>query len=136
MMQDPNPLPWGTQDRFQAHFIVQQFPDKELSSGKESESWRLRRVARTKLKTTGHFGSKKVVSVTWEGGKLAEDLNSDSSLNEMIANQSVNDATIFVDPSNNGIRIYGKWKNSHDFDITKELFDIYNNIAGHIKKIN
>ena len=76
-MQDPNPLPWGAQDRFQAHFIVQQFPDKELSSGKESESWRLRRVARTKLKTTGHFGSKKVVSVTWEGGKLAEDLNSD-----------------------------------------------------------
>ena len=135
-MQDPNPLPWGTQDRFQAHFIVQQFPDKELSSGKESESWRLRRVARTKLKTTGHFGSKKVVGVTWEGGKLAEDLSSDLSLNEMIANQSVNDATIFVDPSNNGIRIYGKWKNNHDFGITKELFDIYNNIAGHIKKIN
>ena len=135
-MQDPNPLPWGAQDRFQAHFIVQQFPDKELSPGQESELWRLRRVARTKLKTTGHFGSKKVVSVTWEGGKLAEDLNSDSSLNEMITNQSVNDATIFVDPSNNGIRIYGKWKNSHDFDITKELFDIYNNIAGHIKKIN
>ena len=135
-MQDPNPLPWGAQDRFQAHFIVQQFPDKELSSGKESEPWRLRRVAGTKLKTTGHFGSKRVVDVTWEGGKLAEDLNSDSSLNEMIANQSVNDATIFVDPSNNGIRIYGKWKNSHDFGITKELFDIYNNIAGHIKKIN
>ena len=135
-MQDPNPLPWGTQDRFQAHFIVQQFPDKELSSGKESESWRLRRVARTKLKTTGHFGSKKVVGVTWEGGKLAEDLNSDSSLNELIANQSVNAATIIVDPSNNGIRIYGKWENSYDFGITKELFDIYNNIAGHIKKIN
>ena len=135
-MQDPNPLPWGAQDRFQAHFIVQQFPDKELPPGRESESWRLRRVARTKLKTTGHFGSKKVVGVTWEGGKLAEDLNSDSSLNEMITNQSVNDATIFVDPSNNGIRIYGKWKNSHDFGITKELFDIYNNIADHIKKIN
>ena len=135
-MQDPNPLPWGAQDRFQAHFIVQQFPDKELSSGKESESWRLRRVARTKLKTTGHFGSKKVVSVTWEGGKLAEELNTDSSLNEIIAGQSVDDATIFVDPSNNGIRIYGKWKNSHDFGITKELFDIYNNIADHIKKIN
>ena len=135
-MQDSNPLPWGAQDRFQAHFIVQQFPDKELSSGKESESWRLRRVARTKLKTTGHFGSKKVVSVTWEGGKLAEELNTDSSLNEIIAGQSVDDATIFVDPSNNGIRIYGKWKNSHDFGITKELFDIYDNIAGYIKKIN
>ena len=23
IMQDPNPLPWGAQDRFQAHFVVQ-----------------------------------------------------------------------------------------------------------------
>jgi len=100
------------------------------------ESWRLRRVARTKLKTTGHFGSKKVVGVTWEGGKLAEDLNADSSLNEMIVKQPVNDATIFVDPTDNGIRIYGKWKNSYDFSTTKESFEIYNKIAGYIKKIN
>ena len=129
-MQDPNPLPWGAQDRFQAHFVVQQEIDND------TESWRLRRVARTRLKTTGHFGSKKIIGVTWEGGKLAEDLNADSSLNEMIANQSVNDAIIFVDPTDNGIRIYGKWKNSFDFGITKELFEIYNKIAGHIKKIN
>jgi len=129
-MQDPNPLPWGAQDRFQAHFVVQQ------DMGNDVESWRLRRVARTRLKTTGHFGSKKIIGVTWEGGKLAEDLNADSSLNEAIANQSVNDAIIFVDPTDNGIRIYGKWKNSYDFSITKELFDIYNNIAGYIKKIN
>ena len=129
-MQDPNPLPWGAQDRFQAHFVVQQ------DIGNDIESWRLRRVARTRLKTTGNFGSKKIIGVTWEGGKLAEDLNADSSLNEAIANQSVNDAIIFVDPTDNGIRIYGKWKNSYDFSITKELFDIYNNIAGYIKKIN
>ena len=129
-MQDPNPLPWGAQDRFQAHFVVQQ------NIGNDVESWRLRRVARTRLKTTGNFGSKKIIGVTWEGGKLAEDLNADSSLNEAISNQSVNDATIFVDPTDNGIRIYGKWKNSYDFSITKELFDIYNNIAGYIKKIN
>jgi len=129
-MQDPNPLPWGAQDRFQAHFVVQQ------DIGNDIESWRLRRVARTRLKTTGHFGSKKIIGVTWEGGKLAEDLNADSSLNEAIANQSVNDAIIFVDPTDNGIRIYGKWKNSYDFSITKELFDIYNSIAGYIKKVN
>ena len=129
-MQDPNPLPWGAQDRFQAHFVVQQ------EIGNDIESWRLRRVARTRLKTTGHFGSKKIISVTWEGGKLAEDLNADSSLNEIIAKQPINDATIFVDPTDNGIRIYGKWKNSFDFGITKELFDIYNKIAGNIKKIN
>ncbi len=47
-----------------------------------------------------------------------------------------NDATIFVDPTSNGIRIYGKWKNSYDFGITKELFDAYDNIAGHIKKLS
>jgi len=125
-MQDPNPLPWGAQDRFQAHFIVQQnFGEKVIDF-----------TARTRLKTIGHFGSKKVIGVTWEGGKLAEDLNTDSALNEMIVNQSVNDATIFVDPTDNGIRIYGKWKNSLDFGITKELFEIYNKIAGYIKKIN
>ena len=100
-MQDPNPLPWGAQDRFQAHFIVQQNPGDKL----------LNLTARTRLKTTGYFGSKKITGVTWEGGKLAEDLNADSSLNELIAKQSVNDATIFVDPTDNGIRVYGKWKN-------------------------
>ena len=34
MMQDPNPLPWGAQDRFQAHFVVQQTPNEELSPAK------------------------------------------------------------------------------------------------------
>ena len=125
-MQDPNPLPWGAQDRFQAHFIIQQDPGDKI----------VQFTARTRLKTTGNFGSKKVIGVTWEGGKLAEDLNADSSLNEMITGQSVNDATIFVDPTDNGIRIYGKWKDSYNFGITKELFNAYDNIAGHIKKFS
>ena len=125
-MQDPNPLPWGAQDRFQAHFIVQQEPGDKI----------VQLTARTRLKTTGNFGSKKINGITWEGGKLAEELNADSALNEMITRQTVNDATIFVDPTDNGIRIYGKWKSSYDFGITKELFEIYNKIAGYIKKIN
>ena len=124
-MQDPNPLPWGAQDRCQAHFFVQQDPGDKL----------LNLTARTRLKTSGHFGSKKIIGVTWEGGKLAENLNADSPLNELIAKQSVNDATIFVDPTDNGIRVYGKWKNSHDFGVTKELFEIYDKIAGYIKKL-
>ena len=125
-MQDPNPLPWGAQDRFQAHFIVQKDIGEKL----------LNLTARTRLLTTGHFGSKKITGVTWEGGKLADELNIDSSLNKMIAKQSLNDAIIFVDPTDSGVRIYGKWKNSYDFGITKELFDIYNKIAGYIKKLN
>ena len=125
-MQDPNPLPWGAQDRFQAHFIVKQDPGDKL----------LRFTARTNLETTGHFGSKKITGVTWDGGELAEQLNADLSLNKMITKQPINDATIYVDPTDNGIRIYGKWKNSYDFSVTKELFEIYDKIAGYVKKLN
>ncbi len=125
-MQDPNPLPWGALDRFQAHFIVR----------KKSASSDLDFVAKTKLSTTGHFGSKKVQAVKWEGGRLARILNEDSELNEMITKQSVNDATIYVEPTDGDVvRIRNKWKNHLEFGITKELFAIYDRIAGHIKEI-
>ena len=123
-MQESNPLPWGAQDRFQAHFIVRKETDNKMDY-----------TAKTILSTSGHFGSKKVVDITWNGGRLAEILNDDFSLKEMITKQSVKDATIFVDPSDNGIRIYGKWKNSYEFGITKEMFSIYDKIADHIKSL-
>jgi hypothetical protein len=125
MMQDPDPLPWGAQDRYQAHYIVRK------DSGENSIDY----LARTILDTEGHFGSKKIKDVRWEGGKLAKTLNSDYALKEMIQKQSVKDATIFVDPTDNAIRIYGKWKNSFEFGITKELFEIYDKIASHIKSL-
>ena len=121
-MQDPNPLPWGTQDRFQAHFIVRKQTDEPIDL-----------TARTILKTSGHFGSKKVTNVQWQGGKITETLNSDSVLNELIAQQSVDDATITIDPTSKGVRIYGKWKNSFEFKVSKEQFEIFDKIAGHIK---
>ena len=124
-MQDPNPTPWGTQDRFQAHYIVRV---KNVSNV-------LDYTTRTTLSTTGHFGSKKVTDVEWQGGKISGILNSDSSLKEMIVNQNPDDAVISVEPTNQGVRIYGKWKNSFEFGISKELFDIYDKIAGHVKSI-
>jgi hypothetical protein len=124
-MQDPNPLPWGALDRYQAHFIVRRVV-------KEND---LDFVAKTVLKTKGHFGSKKVEQANWNGGKLAEILNSDSALNDLIKKQNVKDASIFVEPTSKGIRIHGKWKNHLDFGISKELFEIYDKIAGHIKSL-
>ena len=121
-MQDPNPLPWGAQDRFQAHYIVRKQADDSMDL-----------TARTVLKTSGHFGSKKVINVQWQGGKIADTLNSDSILNELIAQQSVDDAIITVDPTSKGVRIYGKWKNSFEFNVSKEQFEIFDKIAGHIK---
>lgn len=125
-MQDPNPLPWGAQDRYQAHFIVR----------KNVGSSAINFTAKTILKTQGHFGSKVVTKVEWNGyGDLATTLNSDNELNEMIAKQSIKDATIYVEPTDTAVRIRGKWDNHIAFGITKELFEIYDRIAGHIKSV-
>jgi len=125
-MQDPNPMPWGALDRYQAHFIVR----KEIDQGVVNY------VAKTKLTTTGRFSSKSIVKVQWDGsGSLVKYLNDDVELNEMIAKQSIRDAEIYVEPTDGAIRIRNKWKNHLDFGITKELFEIYDRIAGHIKKV-
>jgi hypothetical protein len=125
-MQDPNPLPWGALDRFQAHFIVKKNVGTTFGNY----------VAKTKLTTKGHFASKSVVKVEWDGiGSLVSLLNADTELNEMIARQSVKDATIYVEPTDNAIRIRGKWDNHIAFGISKDLFEIYDKIAGHIKSV-
>jgi len=125
-MQDPNPMPWGALDRYQAHFIVRKQVDQNV----------INFVAKTRLITKGHFSSKTILKVEWDGsGSLARRLNEDSTLNDMIAKQSIRDATIYVEPTEGAIRIRNKWKNHLDFGITKELFEIYDRIAGHIKKV-
>lgn len=125
-MQDPNPLPWGALDRYQAHFIVRMQPYDNV----------IDYVTKTKLSTKGHFSSKKLLKITWDGtGKLARMLNQDDSLNDLIVKQSIDDATIYIEPTDNAIRIRSKWKNHMDFGITSELFEIYDKIAGHIKKV-
>ena len=125
-MQDQNPLPWGALDRYQAHFIVR----------KNAGSSAINYTAKTILKTEGHFGNKVVTKVEWNGyGDLATKLNLDTELNEMIAKQSLKDATIYVEPTDTAIRIRSKWDNHIAFGITKELFEIYDRIAGHIKSV-
>jgi hypothetical protein len=66
---------------------------------------------------------------------LAEKLNEDNELNDMIAKQSLRDAEIYVEPTEGAIRIRNKWKNHLDFGISEELFWIYDRIAGHIKQV-
>ena len=125
-MQDLNPLPWGALDRFQAQFIVRK------ATGTNYNNY----IAKTKLITKGSFASKTVVGVEWIGsGNLASKLSTDTELNEMISKQSVKDATIYVEPTAAAVRIRGKWDNHLAFGITKELFEIYDRIAGHIKSV-
>lgn len=116
---------WGAMDRFQAHYIV-----------RKAESAPGNLLARTILSTKGHFATKTVRAVSWNGpGQLATRLNEDSELNEMIARQSVADAAIFVEPTNGIVRIHSKWKNHMEFGVTREQFEIYDRIAGHIKSV-
>jgi len=125
-MQDPNPLPWGALDRYQAHFIVRK------NTGLSAAGY----AAKTMLTTKGHFGSKVVTKVQWNGsGNLSLKLNDDIELNDMIAKQTVKDATIYVEPTDTAVRIRSKWDNHISFGITKELFEIYDRIAGHIKTV-
>ena len=125
-MPDPNPLPWVAQDRFQAHFIVRK------NVGVSAVEY----TAKTRLHTKGHFASKVVTTVEWNGvGDLCSKLNADDELNDMISKQSVKGATIYVEPTNTAVRIRGKWDNHISFGITRELFEIYDRIAGHIKSV-
>lgn len=124
MSQDLEPVPWGAQDRFQVHYIV------KISSQVGLDGL----LAKTELKTGGHFGTKKVVAVKWVGVELAKILNSDENLRDMILKLSYKDAHIWVEPTKTGIRIHGKWKASYELQISKELFEVYNRIASHVKR--
>jgi hypothetical protein len=122
-MQNIIPLPWGAQDRFQAHFIV------KAKVNQSDDSF----LAESKPKTEGRFGTKKVAGVEWIGGKMASILNADNDLTGMITKLSYHDAFIWVEPTKSGVRIHGKWKGSHDLGISKEQFAVYDRIASHIK---
>ncbi|MGI0074969.1 MAG: hypothetical protein ACREA5_03385, partial [Nitrosotalea sp.] len=65
---------------------------------------------------------------------LADTLNADDTLQNMMTKMSYRDAQIVVEPTKAGIRIYGTWMDSSDFSMTKELFAVYDRIALSIKK--
>lgn len=124
MTQDLNPTSWGAQDRYQAHFVV------KLQTDCEDKDF----LARPQLETKGHFASKKVTGVNWVGGKLADTLNADDTLKSMMIRLPYEDAQIHIEPTKGGIRIFGNWKDGHDFTMTKELFAVYDRIALGIRK--
>ncbi|MGI0093779.1 MAG: hypothetical protein ACREA8_06720, partial [Nitrosotalea sp.] len=64
---------------------------------------------------------------------LADTLNADDTLHNMMVKLSYDDAQIVVEPTKAGIRIYGKWMDSSNFSMTKELFAVYDRIALNIK---
>lgn len=121
-MQEQEPSHWGALDRYQAHYIVR----TESDHG---------HYARVRLRTSGRFGAKKIVSARWEGGRLAEALSADTQLTSMIEKLPLPHASITVEPTANAVRIHGKWQNRRELGITKEAFEVYDRIAGHVKSL-
>ena len=121
--QDPVPLPYGSLQYYQAHYILK-------SESKENGSF----LARCEPVTKGRFGGKRVVAVRWTGtGKFAETLQEDAKLTEMLKEVMLREGEISVDPLDVHIRIYGKWVHDDAFGFNQTMLEIADRIAGHIK---
>ena len=72
-------------------------------------------------------------SVYWEGEHLAEELNNDKELLDMLKKVIREEGDIFIDPVDNGVRIYGRWRPEYAIRISRDAIEAYNRIAKHVK---
>ncbi len=115
---------YGTLPFYQLHFIVK-------GNGRMYGELLL---ARTRKRVTGVV-SKRVEDVWWEGGKIADRLNSDTRLKELLLHVIKDEGDIFIDPTDDVIRIYSRFKGEHELRLSKEAIEAFNIIALHIKNL-
>ena len=121
--QDPVPLPYGSLQYYQVHYIVK-------SDSKEND----RLLSRCEPITKGHFSNKRVVGLRWSGANsFAEILQADVKLTEMLKEVMLREGEIRVDPMEDHIRIYGKWIHEDTFAFSQAMLEIADRIASHIK---
>jgi hypothetical protein len=121
--QDPVPLPYGSLQYYQVHYIVK-------SESKETGKF----LARCEPITKGHFSSKRVVDVRWSGDdSFAEILQADAKLTEMLKEVMLREGEIRIDPLVDHIRIYGKWIHEDTFAFNQTMLEIADRISSHIK---
>ena len=121
--QDPVPLPYGSLQYYQAHYILK-------SVNNENGSF----LARCEPVTKGHFGGKRVVGLRWtSASEFAETLHADAKLTEMMKEVMLCEGEVRIDPLDDHIRIYGKWVHEDVFEFNQTMLEIADRIAGHIK---
>lgn len=122
--QDPVPLPYGSLQYYQVHYILK-------SESRENGSF----LARCEPVTKGHFGGKRVVDIRWTGAddKFAGVLQADAKLTGMLKEVMLRKGEIRIDPLDDHIRIYGKWVHEDAFAFNQTMLEIADSIAGHIK---
>ena len=115
--------PYGALPYYQVHFVV-------AGNGRNFEG---KLIARTRKKTKGVI-RKEVVDVRWEGGQIADRLNNDSNLKSLLSTVLLEEGDICIDPSENGIRIYGSWKPEYKVQMSRQALEAYDMIADHVKR--
>ncbi len=126
MADNPTTLhTYGALPFYQIHFVVK-------GNGKVFEELL---VARTRKRVRGVI-SKSVEDVWWEGGKIAERLNNDTRLKQLLLT-ILKDDDIFIDPVENAVRIYSRFKIESEVTrhLSREAIEAYNIIAGHVRSI-
>lgn len=113
---------YGALPYYQTHFVIS-------GNGRAFEN---QLIARTIKKTKGII-KKQVIDAWWEGGNIADRLNKDANLRALLIEILSEEGNIYIDPTENGIRIYSDWKFEYKIDISKKALEAYNIIAGHVK---
>ncbi|HEY6405504.1 MAG TPA: hypothetical protein VIX38_05455 [Nitrososphaeraceae archaeon] len=119
-------VPYGALDYYQVHYIV------ETKNHVYDPSLFL---ARCYPITKGHLSNKRIVDTKWEGDRLADILRADVELEVIVKEILYEEGEIRVDPLEDHIRIYGKWRNEDHLKFSPKMFDAADRIAGHIKKL-
>lgn len=120
--KDNNLPSYGALDYFQMHFVVM---------GSVSNPSEL--IARCRASTRGHFSKKRVISVDWEGGKIVEIVSKDPQLDSYLRNVLLEEGEIFIDPLEDHVRVYGKWKHQQELRLYEELVQTMDRICFHVK---
>lgn len=123
--QDPNPLLYGALQYYQIHYIIE---DIHVANPEAL-------LAKCEPISKGHFKNKKVVDVKWWGGSLAEALQADIELKEMLKAILPQEGEIIVDPVDDHVRIYSKWKHEDDLKFDPKVFTVMDKIAYHIQQL-
>lgn len=118
------PIPWGALPFYQRHFIV-------LGNVK---SYTENLLARTRTKTKGVM-HKQIIDVWWEGGRIADTLNQDAELKELLKEVLLEEKEMYIDPIEDYVRIYSNWKPERSVEISEKALEAYDRISGHVKKL-
>ena len=123
---DANIATFGALEYYQFHYIV------KCKTSLDPTMF----LAKCTPITTGYFRNKRVIDVSWSGGRIAETLEADRDLNEKLKLVLLEEGEIKIDPIGDYIRIYSKWKQEQGLKFDAQIIEVINTIAYHIKQFS